>query len=123
LVRREIFSNAVAWNLSGFQMASIAGPAIGGWVLALTGRPYVVYQFQIGACLTFIVLLMGVERVVAVAPQQLATLKSLVEGITFVWRKKVVLGAMALDMFAVLLGGATALLPVFAKDILHVGRS
>jgi MFS family permease len=122
LVPRAIFSNAVAWNLSGFQLAAVVGPALGGWVLALFDYAYIVYLLQATACVTFIVQLLRVRQTVASEPHQAATLKSLGEGITFVWNKKAVLGAMALDMFAVLLGGATALLPVFAAEILQVGK-
>ena len=121
LVPRAIFPNAVTWNLGGFQLAAVVGPAMGGWILALFGHAYIVYLFQASAATLFLVLLSRVERTVPEAPHQSATLKSLGEGIQFVWQKKVILGAMALDMFAVLLGGATALLPVFAEDILEVG--
>jgi MFS family permease len=121
LVPREVFSNAVTWSLGGFQLASVVGPALGGWTLALSGRAYVVYLFQASATWLFIVLLSRVKRDTITARHQAATLKSLGEGIGFVWRNKVVLGAMALDMFAVLLGGATALLPAFAKDVLEIG--
>lgn len=121
LVPLEIFSNAVTWGLGGFQLAAVAGPALGGWVLALTGRPYVVYFCQAAAATSFIVALLGVDRYRESGRHDSATLKSLGEGIAFVWSKKVILGAMALDMFAVLLGGATALLPIYAKEILHVG--
>lgn len=121
LVPREIFSNAVTWGLGGFQLASVAGPALAGWVLAWSGQAYVVYLLQAAAATSFIILLFGVERYQASVPHETATLKSLGEGIGFVWSNKVILGAMALDMFAVLLGGATALLPVFAKEVLEVG--
>ena len=121
LVPREIFSNAVTWGLGGFQLASVVGPALGGWILAISGHAYVVYLVQAAAATSFIVLLFGVQRHYANVPHETATLKSLGEGIGFVWTNKVILGAMALDMFAVLLGGATALLPVFAKEVLHVG--
>jgi hypothetical protein len=77
---------------------------------------------QVGACVLFIVQLLRVRQTVSGEPHEAATLKSLGEGISFVWNKKVVLGAMALDMFAVLLGGARALLPMFATEILHVGN-
>lgn len=122
LVPRAIFSNAVTWNLSGFQLASVVGPALGGWVLALFGYAYVVYLLQVSATMTFLVMLSRVRCAVTVEAHQAPTLKSLGEGISFVWSRKAVLGAMTLDMFAVLLGGATALLPVFARDILHVGK-
>jgi predicted MFS family arabinose efflux permease len=121
LVPHEIFSNAVTWGLGGFQLASVVGPALGGWILAMSGHAYVVYLFQAAAAMSFIVLLFGVQRHYANVPHETATLKSLGEGIGFVWTNKVILGAMALDMFAVLLGGATALLPVFAKEVLEVG--
>ncbi len=121
LVPREIFSNAVTWNLGGFQLASVAGPALAGWSLAWFGYAYIVYLAQAAAALFFIASLLRVTRYAASEPHQSATLKSLGEGIGFVWSNKVILGAMALDMFAVLLGGATALLPVYASDVLEVG--
>ncbi len=121
LVPREIFSTAVTWNLGGFQLASVLGPALGGWVLAATGHAYIVYLFEAVGALIYVTLLIPIRKVVTVEPHQAATLKSLSEGITFVRHNKVVLGAMALDMFAVLLGGATALLPIFATDVLAVG--
>jgi MFS family permease len=121
LVPRSLFSNAVTWNLGGFQLASVAGPALGGWTLALFGHAYVVYLINAAAATAFVLLLIGLKRRRVELEQESATLKSLAEGIFFVWRNKVILGAMALDMFAVLLGGAKALLPVFAADILHVG--
>ena len=113
IVPRDIFSNAVTWNLGGFQLAAVAGPAFGGWLLALFGYPYIVYLLQAAGATLFTVQLLRVEhRASETPPDGAATLKSLGEGIHFVWQKKVILGAMALDMFAVLLGGATALLPV-----------
>ena len=121
LVPRAIFSNAVTWNLGGFQLASVVGPALGAWTLALFGHAYLVYLINAVMATTFIILLLGVRQRRGEAPRETTTLKSLGEGIFFVWRHKVILGAMALDMFAVLLGGAKALLPIFAQDILHVG--
>lgn len=121
LVPREIFSNAVTWNLGGFQLAAVAGPALAGWSLAWFGFAWIVYLAQAVAAAVFIALLLGVQHLAVSEPHASATLKSLGEGISFVWQKKVILGAMALDMFAVLLGGATALLPVYAKEVLDVG--
>ena len=123
LVPRAIFSTAVTWNLGGFQMAAIAGPAIAGWLLAWFGYPHVIYLLQAAAATLFILLVWRIERQATEERHEAATLHSLAEGVRFVWHNKVILGAMALDMFAVLLGGATALLPVFAKDILDVGPS
>ncbi len=119
LVPREVFPSAVTWNLGGFQLAQVTGPALGGWMILL-GYP-IVYLAQAAGAMLFLMQLLRVKRVTA-APisEQGATLKSLLEGIRFVWRKKVVLAAMALDMFAVLLGGANAMFPVYAQDILHL---
>lgn len=121
IVPRSIFSKAVTWNLGGFQLASVVGPALGGFTLALFGHAYIVYLFHAVAATVFVALLIGVKRERAETSHEAATLKSLAEGISFVWNHKVILGAMALDMFAVLLGGARALVPIFAQDILHVG--
>jgi MFS family permease len=121
LVPRSVFPNAVTWGLGGFQLAQVVGPALAGWMLAAFEQPHLVYLTQASAAVVFLLLLLGVQRYAQSEPHEAATLKSLGEGVTFVWTNKVILGAMALDMFAVLLGGATALLPVFAKDILHVG--
>ncbi len=92
LVPREIFSNAVTWNLGGFQLASAVGPALAGWTFSLFGAEYIVYLLQAAAATTFVVLLLGVRRITVEAPSQSATLKSLGEGIEFVWHKKVILG-------------------------------
>jgi MFS family permease len=121
LVPRAIFSNAVTWNLGGFQLASVVGPALGGWTLALAGHAWVVYLINATVATVFIVLLVRVKPQRSEIKHETTTLRSLGEGIFFVWHHKVIFGAMALDMFAVLLGGAKALLPIFAQDILHVG--
>ena len=121
LVPRHVFANAVTWNLGGFQLAAAIGPALGGLTLATFGHAYVAYLLQAAAGASFIVLLSGVRRQPSVFTPEPTTMKTLVEGFHFVWSNKVVLGAMALDMFAVLLSEAKALLPIFAKDILHVG--
>ncbi|MGD9720603.1 MAG: MFS transporter [Pirellulales bacterium] len=120
LVPRSIFSNAVTWSLGAFQLASVAGPALAGASVYALG--YVqIYLAQATAALFFITMLARVQRADGQAPHEAPTLKQLGEGVSFVWNNQVVLGAMALDMFAVLLGGATALLPVFAKEVLHIG--
>ena len=122
LVPRETFSNAVTWRSTTFQLASTVGPALGGFLIALTQRAAVVYITEVGLALIFIACLvtLRVPRSVP-APANAVTLASLLAGVRFVWGTKLILAALTLDMFAVLLGGATALLPVYAKDILHVG--
>lgn len=123
LVDREQFSNAVTWNSGGFQLATVVGPAIGGFLLYAFRWPAVIYGLNAAAATIYVVLLLLVKlRPVEKRPQEV-TLRSLLAGVRFVWNTQVVLGAMALDMFAVLLGGATTLLPIYAKDILQVGPS
>jgi predicted MFS family arabinose efflux permease len=128
LVPAEVFTNAVTWTSSAFQGAAAVGPALGGFVIALEHRATAAYV--IDACMTFIYVLMllairgdaGMQASAsALKPRERMTLESLVAGMKFVKKTKVVLAALTLDLFAVLLGGATALLPIFAKDILHVG--
>ena len=121
LVPRAVFANAVTWNLGGFQLAAAIGPALGGLSLAFLGQEYFAYLFQAGAAIFFIGLLTRIERRPVEFTPEPTTMRTLVEGFEFVWRNKVILGAMALDMFAVLLSEAKALLPIFAEDILHVG--
>jgi hypothetical protein len=101
------------------QAAIIVGPAVGGFVYA--GGAEAVYGlcaalFVVGAAFVFAV---RVER--SIAPRMPVTWQTLLAGFTFIWHRKAVLGAVSLDLFAVLLGGAVALLPMFAKDILHTG--
>jgi MFS family permease len=120
LVSREQFGTAVALNSSTWQVATIAGPALGG-VIYLSGAP-VVYA-TVAALLAIAVLLTltvrrGGERRESVEAPGLRTLLS---GLSFVWSRRPLLGAISLDLFAVLFGGATALLPVYAADVLHVG--
>lgn len=122
-VPAEKFANAATWNSSSWQLASVLGPAFGGLIIALTFRATPVYFIYVAAVLVYICLLLAIRgspRVVLAAKKG-TTLASLREGIDFVWRTKVILAAITLDMFGVLLGGATTLLPVFARDILHVG--
>lgn len=120
LVPPEDFSRAVALNSSVFQISSVAGPAIGG-LLYLAG-PSVVYitvaLFGVIAVILSLRVDSGGRKVTAAEPPGLRTLLS---GLHFVWSRPAVLGAISLDLFAVLFGGATALLPIFARDILHAG--
>lgn len=121
LVPTASLGNAITWNTSTFEIATVAGPALGGFLIAFTGIAPV-YAF--GAMLElWFVLALG--RVAYFHPPQPATGKrtwrDMLAGAEFIWRKKVILGASSLDLFAVLLGGATALLPVYADQILHVG--
>lgn len=111
--------NAAAWSSSAWQTATIVGPAVGGLLYAV--GPGVVYSgcavlFSISALL---VSMLNIERVTT--ERKAVTWASLVAGITFIRSQPLVLGAVSLDLFAVLLGGATTLLPIYARDILQVG--
>jgi MFS family permease len=123
LVPRHEFSKAVTWNSSSFQLSSVAGPAAGGAIIALTKSAWPVYALTTGSLLACAVLISFVRRDPVVAAKEKMTLRSLAAGFRFVFDSRIILGTISLDLFAVLLGGATALLPVYAKDILHVGPS
>ncbi|HKE05048.1 MAG TPA: MFS transporter [Blastocatellia bacterium] len=123
LVPYQIFSNAVSWNVSGFELSSMVGPALAGWLIYLLGGVTPVYVFAgLGSVIYFVMLATLTKRSYAAESRATQTdLKTLVAGFEYVWNTKLLLAAMSLDMFAVLLGGAAALLPVYAKDILRVG--
>ncbi len=120
LVPAEGLPKAIAWGSSAFQVAVIAGPAAGGFIYALgAGAAYGLCLAAFLAAAVGVMILGGRRRAdVVITASRLERVK---EGIRFVRARPVVLGAISLDLFAVLLGGATALLPVFARDILAVG--
>jgi MFS family permease len=121
LVPPSLFSRAVAVNSSAWQVSTIAGPAIGGLVYLL--GPDIVYGTVAALLAAAFVLIIGVKTAKPARPDQPDSWHVLLEGLRFVWKKKVILGAVSLDLFAVLFGGAVALLPAYASDILHVGRT
>jgi MFS family permease len=119
LVPPAMLPRAMAFSSAGMQAAVIGGPALGG-VIFVAGATAV---YATCACLfaTGCVLIAVLRYDHAPPPREPVTLRTLLAGVEFVWQRKALLGAASLDLFAVLLGGATALLPMFAKDILHVG--
>jgi MFS family permease len=121
LVPKEHFANAVAWTSSGFQMARIAGPGIAG-IMIVAGEQWVygtaVILFFCSAALTF--LIKTNTQIISTAP---ITIENILAGFKFIMRRQIIIGAIGLDLFAVLLGGATALLPIYATDILNVGSA
>src|SRR3984893_628971 len=126
LVPEEHFSNAVAWTASTFQIATIAGPAIGGIAYALFRGPEGVYAIALAISILSTVLTLRIHPRTASlekepAEKEPVTLRTVLAGFRFIWEKKLILGSISLDMFAVLLGGAVALLPVYARTILHTG--
>ena len=129
LVPEGHFVNAVTWGAIVFQTANITGPAVGGllFTLQLTGvlarwkGAPVAYAFTLLTLLAFL-LLVGAMRTKPVrAVSKGFDLETMLAGFRYVWRAKLLLGSISLDLFAVLLGGATALLPIYATDILHAG--
>lgn len=121
IVPRSQFAHAVTWHTGGFHLAAVVGPAIGGWVVAETTRPAFVYLLDLLASLFFLAMLARISAPTKAAASGALSLRTLAAGIEFLWRTRILLAAISLDMFAVLLGGAVALLPVYAKDILQVG--
>jgi MFS family permease len=122
LVPREAYANAASWRSAMFHAAMVAGPALGGLLVAHSART--AYSVQAVLMLAGLLSLARIgPRPRPDAPTGQPALHGLFEGVRFVFREKVVLGALSLDLFAVLFGGAPALLPIFAKDILAVGES
>jgi MFS family permease len=119
LVPRRILPNAIALSSIAWQSGAIAGPALGGYLYAW--NPVAPYA---GAALLFLVALLALMAIGPVQRPEAMTMhpwEQMVEGLRYVRRNRLVLGAISLDLFAVLLGGATAMLPVFARDVLHTG--
>ena len=119
LVPTAVLSRAMAINASAGQAAMIMGPALGGFLYV--AGPGVVYVVSALLYLVAATLMSRLRYVQAPPRREPATLKTLFAGVHFIRARKDVLGVISLDLFAVLLGGATALLPIFAKDILHTG--
>jgi hypothetical protein len=120
LVPKVLLPAAAAWNSLALQLGVIAGPAIGGLLYGL-GSDLVFATVAV----TFLIAATAATSIgvrLKTAPRSgEATIDRLLAGVRFVWSRPIVLGAVSLDLFAVLLGGATALLPIYARDILHVG--
>ena len=121
IVPRAIYPNAVAWRSSTWQSAAVVGPAAGGLLYGFAGAAV---SYAVVAAL----MLVALGAMARVAPPrreaprpEASVAESLRSGLRFVWRERIILGALSLDLFSVLFGGATALLPIFAADILHVG--
>ncbi len=145
LVPKADFANAVTWNSSAWQIASIVGPAFGGlllvfgeegftsWLRAggnaaaadlLSGQgPTIAYLTAFGMIVTGAVLIFIIPKPKHASNKERPTLANMLEGFRYIWKQKIVLGAVSLDLFAVLMGGVIALLPVYAEEVLHLGPS
>lgn len=123
LVPKHALTNAVTWSSSGWQVANVAGPALGGLVIGLGRGATWAYLIDAACCLAVIVTFLAIADRPPVPSGEALSPASFLAGLRFVGQSRLLLATLTLDLFAVLLGGATALLPIFAKDILHVGPS
>lgn len=119
LVPRPLLPRAIAWNSLSWQAGSIMGPALGG--LLLIHSPALAFGTSLGLYLVASLLALSIRRNTKPENQPGSRMALIKEGLAYVWNNKIVFGSISLDLFAVILGGATALLPVFAKDVLHIG--
>lgn len=119
LVPRPLLPRAIAWQSLAWQTASIAGPAVGGVLVAIS--PTLSYGVSAALYVTAAVCVLLIRGNAQPEVQPGSRWALMKEGLAYVWNNKIVFGAISLDLFAVILGGATLLLPVFAKDVLHVG--
>ena len=129
LVPKDQFVNAVTWGATVYQIANMAGPAVGGllFTLQITGALQrwngagIVYAFTLLMLLGFLILISLITTKQTAIEKKAFSARTVLAGLEYVWRNKLLLGSISLDLFAVLLGGAVALLPIFATDILHAG--
>jgi MFS family permease len=121
LVPKEAFPNAVGWMSSSWQLASIAGPVAGGLLAGIS--PPFAYGTAMSLLTVGALLILTLPKPDQRIERTPTTLSTLLGGFSYIWKEKIVLGAITLDLFAVLLGGAVALLPVYARDILDVGET
>ncbi|ESQ94187.1 MFS transporter [Asticcacaulis benevestitus] len=119
LVPKHILPQAIAVNSMAFQAGLIVGPALGGVLVGIS--PRFAYGFCAGLCLLAAVLIMTIRAPTLPDAPSGSKTAMLKEGMAYIWSNKVILGAISLDLFAVLLGGAIALMPIYVKDILHAG--
>ena len=121
LVPEEHFQSAVAWNSGVFQCATILGPALGGLLYAVSRGPALVYGVAFLSAAIAALTLLRIQVHSRPRPREPFTMQTVLAGFRYLWTHKLVLGSISLDLFAVLLGGAIALLPVYAKEILRTG--
>ncbi len=119
LVPKHVLPRSIAVNSMAMQMGQIVGPALGGVLVGVS--PRFAYGWCAFLCLVAAGLVLTIRTPTAPPPPSGSKTEMLKEGIAYIWGNKVVLGAISLDLFAVLLGGATALMPIFVRDILHAG--
>ncbi|RKQ69486.1 putative MFS family arabinose efflux permease [Litorimonas taeanensis] len=119
LVPKEDFANAVGWITSSWQLASIMGPVAGGLLFGISGS--VAYSCAAIIMSFAAIMIFSLEKPKQILETAPVNIKTLLGGFRYIWQEKIVLGAISLDLFAVLLGGAVALLPIYASDVLNLG--
>lgn len=121
VVPRAVWGNATTWNSSAFELMQMFGPAVAGLLIAASGGATCVYFIAAACALSSMLLFSQIKAAPQAINNGAITLRDFIGGVRFMFKTKLLLAASSLDLFAMLLGGATALLPVVAKDILHVG--
>ena len=121
IVPEEHFPSAVAWSSTVFQAATIVGPAVGGLVYAAFQGPAPVYLASLLAAIISVLAVSKIQLHLSPRRREPVSVDTVLAGFRYIWSHKLILGSISLDLFAVLLGGAVALLPVYAKEILHTG--
>src|SRR5580692_3616932 len=121
IIPEEHLQNAIAWNSSVNQGGTILGPSLGGFIYAVARGPAAVYASAMLAAIGAAFLMSQVNLRTKARPREPVSLKSIFAGLRYIRGKKIILGSISLDLFAVLLGGAVALLPVFASEVLRTG--
>lgn len=126
LVPKEHFVNAVTWGATAFQIANVVGPSLGGilYTLPLHGQVAgadIVFLFTLATLIAFLVLILSLHVRPGRMEHRAISAEVILAGIRYVWKSQILLGSISLDLFAVLLGGAVALMPIFANEILQAG--
>jgi MFS family permease len=121
LVDTADFPNAITWGSSIYQAATVMGPMLGGLIYGIAASPIPVFCCSAAGYLIAFTMVTRIRLNPLARPGVAATSEMVLEGIRYIWENKLILGSISLDLFAVLLGGAVALLPVYARDILMVG--
>jgi len=122
LVPDHVFPNAITWNSGMFQVAAVAGPLIAGVIIAKADHAWPVYAISAILCFIFALTTLGLKPIAHhAAGRGKMSFSGMLDGLSHLWRERTIFAVITLDLFAVLLGGATGLLPIYASDILHVG--
>jgi MFS family permease len=121
IVPNKDFQNVVAWSTGLFHLSGVLGPLLAGWLIGRTGAAHWVYMATGAATMVFSLSMVFIHPLVKQTPAGKITVRSMLSGLGFVYQDKPVFGAIVIDCVGVLLGGATALLPIYADEILKVG--